>query len=1554
MNRLFYVIILFCWSVLIAKPSDTSSTNILVLHSYHPTFKWNLDINEGIVKRLSSQPIPYQLVMEYMDTKRTTDSIAWETLFNLYKLKYSKITFDLIIISDDDALIFLQRYGQELFPEVPVVFCGINNYSHEIKQTTPHYTGVIEKLDLSGTVEEALSLFPLTNHIFFVGDHSTTAHDLSNIFRENHQPLFPDVNFHYLHEKNLYSLAEKLSVLPTNSLVMLWPFLREEENQIVLVEYATQTITKASNAPVFGFWHFMLGYGIVGGKLVSGIVQGEKAAELAIRILNGESAENIPVVESMPNDFYFDYNTLKNFEIPLKNLPRNSSIINSPVSFLTKNKNALKGGLLAMAFFSIIFLINYLSNRKIKKILRRELDFQHELINALPNPVFYTLDNHLVEDCNKAFEKLIGFTKNQIIGKEIPAFYVPRQKDYHKSINEEILLTHKPITYEGQIIVQENIIRDVIFYKTVIFNKRTKKYGIIETIVDITDKKIAVEKIRASEERYALVTKATKDGIWDWNLNNKELFTSTRFKEILGYDENDAFINHENLHQQVHPSDISVFEYQINLLKENTKDSIALELKMRRKNGSYVWVEIKVFAITDKKGNINRLVGSIGDIQSRKDSELSLKKWEEIFNSTLMGIATTLPPALKPDLMNPVFAHIHGYTKEEITTKLFSDLIATEFLSDFSEICDKANNLGHHVTESIHVRKDGSRFPVMIDITAVKTNRNELLYFIINLQDISQRKMQENRIAQMLQNEQTMNEELRSSEEEVRQTLQQTVHLKEKLEENQKQFLSFINGTSDFAILKDKKLRYVIVNESFAKFYNQKPEQLVGKSDDEITPSWLAMYEQENDLKVLNENKPIIYERELDGQFFEIRKFPVYFENNNIGVGAFIRDITRQRVIEQQVQENEQRFKTLLENSYDLITLTDSNGVILYCTDAIHKIIGYTNQEVVGKHLSQFFHPEDRAEFVRKLEKVLSTENEPAYIQHRVKHTALGYRNIETIATNHMHNSLINAIVFTSRDVSLELQSRELKKNIALAQKSSEIKQQFLANMSHEIRTPMNGIVGMIEFLLKTPLNAIQDDYVKTIKYSADSLLNIINDILDFSKIEAGKLSINPTPVHIKKFITDAPKIFAALVKQKNIDFNVFIDESLPEYLNTDPMRLNQVISNLLSNAIKFTPTGSISMRVFPDQIKNDIISLKIEVQDTGIGISEEEQKKLFRPFFQIDSSLTRSIEGTGLGLTICHRIVELMGGEIGVISAPGKGSMFWFTITSSIPELEKVKKFVGESENIKVKNLDINVLLVEDKVVNQKVIKLMLESMGCGITIASNGKVAIDILTKHQKENEGKPAFDIILMDIQMPVMDGITATKIIRKQFREYPVIIGLSANVFSSDVEGFLKSGLDDYIIKPAKSEDLYKKLLYWYEKRKTIEANDNEESRQIISNLEKEIIIENQSFDVILTQSENNPMVLNELFAAFYNDAADLAKNIRNDIKKGDSILSEHIQTLFHLALSMGARQIAKTCEILSENSNNQNLNIESILNFLEQSIKNYASEVIENYDPGHRK
>ena|GEM_PF-1141141 len=1520
--------------------------NILILHSYHSSFSWNVEINAGIKDVLNKELDHYNLILEYMDSKRIFDQEYQNHLFEILLHKHQHSTFDVIIATDDDALDFLSLKGEKLFEKTPVVFCGINNLKPHIMEQFPHYTGVLEELSMEVTLDHALSLFPETQKVFFLGDNSTSSHDLTHIFQAQVEEKFPGTTFSYLHDSNMGFVIEHVKALPPNSLLMLWPFLQINGSILADVSQGVEMITSASTAPSFGFWEFALGHGIIGGKLVSGYVQGEKAAELAVKILQGHPPENLPLIEKVENQLFFDYQQLKKHGVSISQIPAESIIVNKPKNFF--QEYLLYFYLLAIFLltFGILLLANLLHSNRVKKILKSELSFQQELMDALPNPVFYCFDCKILKGCNQAFEKFTGYNRQEITNKSLPPIYPPSQAEQHMAINREVTITHRPATYEGKLIVAGNRIRDVIFYKSPIYNKRTKQYGVIETIVDITEKKLANEKIRQSEERYALATNATKDGIWDWNLKQKKIFMSDRLKQILGYQPHEDPIVENNIEGFIHPNDYNIIKHQTELLKHQVKESFNIEIRLKKKNHDYIWTEFNVYGVTDENKNTFRMVGSVSDIELRKKTEQTLKKWEDIFQNTRMGMVISLPNNPKMELMNPVFAQMHGYTRQEIQGRPIDVVFPPGEKDKIPGFIRNANDQGHYMVESLNQHKDGNIFPVMLDITSVRDNKDKLQYHIVNVQDISERKKQEETINQMLHNEQSLNEELRSSEEELKQMLEQTVIYKEELEVYQQQLLNFINGSSDFVILKDNSLKYIMVNNAFAEYHSKKPEDFKGKTDFEITHLETAVKEQEVDKRVLKTNKMIIYESNSGVKIFETRKFPVSLDKNTIGVGAFIRDITHQKTIEQQVYKNEQRLKTLLENSFDLITITDQYGLITYCTQALEKITGLTMDKALGKQITDWIYKEDIKLFNQQFEDVLQSPKTPVHIKHRVMHPTEGLKNIETIAINHLKNPLIKAIVFTSRDVSTEMKSQQLKKNIALAQKSAEIKQQFLANMSHEIRTPMNGIIGIIEFLTKTNLDKEQKDYVETIKSSADSLLNIINDILDFSKIEAGKLSIRKEPVNIQKFSEETHHIFASLVKQKNLNFNVFTENTIPQYLELDAFRVRQVLTNLLSNAIKFTQEGRIELKIVTQKMDDENVILKFEVHDTGIGITQKQQQKLFIAFSQIDSSLTRTQEGSGLGLAISQRMVELMGGEIGVKSQFGEGSVFWFTIKANIPEHEKVKQFVDAQKEIETHNLHLNILLVEDKVVNQKVIKLMVESWACKITLAENGQKALDILEKHNQDQPGKAAFDIILMDIQMPVMDGITATRVIREQYPQYPVIIGLSANVIASDVESFLQNGLDDYIVKPAKSKEIFKKLLYWKEQSRKKEK-ETPVTNKIIEQLHNYETMDPAILNVIHKQSKDT-QVLKELFSGFYYDVNDIISHLENLPDDDSKTLGSYLSTLQSIAQSMGALQISRACEIWVENNPKTLLPKKQMVDFLRKANEKYQQQIRQTY------
>lgn len=404
-------------------------------------------------------------------------------------------------------------------------------------------------------------------------------------------------------------------------------------------------------------------------------------------------------------------------------------------------------------------------------------------------------------------------------------------------------------------------------------------------------------------------------------------------------------------------------------------------------------------------------------------------------------------------------------------------------------------------------------------------------------------------------------------------------------------------------------------------------------------------------------------------------------------------------------------------------------------------------------------------------------------------------------------------------DITNEIENAELNKKIEISAKVANIKQQFLANMSHEIRSPMTGILGMIDLLMRTPLNDQQKFYVETIRKSSDGLHHIVNDILDLSKIEAGKMVIKPVLYSLRESGKTIYSLFHALAEQKGLKLSLYFDPELPEKIYADENRISQILSNLISNAIKFTQKGEVKLSYQKIKEDDSHVTLKISVSDTGIGISQSDRNKLFSIFSQLDNSDTRNYEGAGLGLSISDKLASLMNARIDVESEPAKGSTFSL-ILKCLKTFEKLpadNRYV-RPDSVQKENFDFNVLLVEDKATNQMVISLMLNELGCQVDLAVNGKEALDKLDIHKH--------DFVFMDIQMPVMDGLKASEELRKIYskKQLPPIIGLSAKAMEGDAEFYISKGMDDYLTKPVTSEILKKCILKWspvLQKRRVIE-------------------------------------------------------------------------------------------------------------------------------------
>jgi len=876
---------------------------------------------------------------------------------------------------------------------------------------------------------------------------------------------------------------------------------------------------------------------------------------------------------------------------------------------------------------------------------------------------------------------------------------------------------------------------------------------------------------KEAEESYRHLVDNSQQGLMIIDLN-RIIFVNQALAKITSYSVDELMkFTGADLRAWVHPEDREIVWSRYTGRLQGKEVPEIYDYRGIRKDGSIVWVEMKV-SVFYKSDGTPVSQATFVDITKRKLFEEALSKSEARYRSLVEqasdGIFLIDASGRYIDV-NPRACQMLGFSRPELVGKNLMDLIPK---GDRESNPPEILGIPTGVTKMIERRmqkSDGTTIPV--EITARMTDQGN---FQAIVRDISDRKRAEETLGAF-----------------------------------------FINSPAGLAII-DGDMRFVRINETMAMINSTPVQAYIGKTVPEILPE-LSSFIVPLCRKILKTGKPAL-NTEVSGQTRKASGvmrswlasyFPIMDEGGHIKyIGSVMVEITEQKRIEKALRDSEEKYRRLVEGSPDIVySFSNKRGGTFY-SSRVKSVLGYSPAKMYQNPYlwRDSIHPDDRAKVDQAIQNL--TKGVDINIEYRIRddQDRWHWLNDRSIGMQIQEDEILIeglATDITERKHIVDdlLRTKEAAEAAAMA------KSDFLANMSHELRTPMNAVIGMASILGETNLNPEQRECIETISNSGQALLSIINDILDLSRMERGKAELECQPFNLIVSVEKSIDLIASSANAKGLDLSYRSEGPIPENVVGDSQRIRQVLVNLLSNAVKFTNRGEVEILIQASKVAGDGYEVHFSVKDTGIGISQTDLVKLFQPFAQADSSITKKYGGTGLGLAISKRLAEMMGGRIWAESTPGMGSTFHFTVivdsTSKIPE-SGAKARPVTSDKIMI-NKNLSILLAEDNLVNQRVAQLMLKKLGYEVDVVANGLEVLQALEhKH---------YDLIFMDIQMPELDGLEAARKIRELWHNGPKIIAITAYALEGDMDKCINAGMDDYISKPMRLDELQNKLLKW---------------------------------------------------------------------------------------------------------------------------------------------
>jgi PAS domain S-box-containing protein len=968
-----------------------------------------------------------------------------------------------------------------------------------------------------------------------------------------------------------------------------------------------------------------------------------------------------------------------------------------------------------------------------------------------------------------------------------------------------------------------------------------------------------------------------------------------------------------------------------------TKQSLKIE---RELEDAQIWSEFTYVPIFDQSNDLWAVGITSKDITKEKQYEEQLRNSEEMYRQILNAVADQI--LVKSEGSRYVWANKAFHDFFEMDIQRFSRFAEGEldnkeneekYKNDDAYIFQTGESL--KVTEVIE-RHDGARRIFQTLKSPIKNENREVKMTVSVYRDATE------------QFEKEM--ELRRTVGESQILFKQLMRSKDELAENEKRLRLLAENSIEMITLCTPNGEMIYLSPSTEKLTGYAKEGIYGKNfidffhpDDILLVQNESQQQVSQNMREINVTHRFLLKNGEYAWFDSILKFIYDDDNDVVSLQTSSRNATKRVEAEQALRASETKFRELFNSNNDAIfifAITENQYLrLVEINKAAIQLLGYSFEELQGmKRGFAQIEPHVTKDVLQKRIKRLHKDKSLMY------ETVLMSKSGEAIPvevvnsfTQYANQTVLQLII---RNITERQKAEQAEKEKEIAQRSLQIKSSFLANMSHEIRTPMNGMIGMTHLLLNTSLSTQQRSFINTIQRSSKNLLNILNDVLELSKLEAGKTNLKEVPFDYLEMMQTLKDLFNPLAIQKDLLLQFIMMPDVPRYIIADEMRLIQVLNNLLGNALKFTKEGSIALHTSVQSIDETSGSyeLYIAVMDTGTGIKVADQQKLFEKFYQVENETMNKQDGTGLGLSISREIVDLWGGEMGVESDIGEGTIFWFTIPTKKVADKQVKKLglhkekeYNFSANFVFNNL--KVLLVEDKIVNQEIARMILENVNCKVDIAQNGLEALSDL--HKK------TYDLVLMDIFMPVMDGITATQKIKKEFVNPPIIIGLSANAANYDVARFIEQGMDDYLEKPIEPMLLFERIAKWLpekmiNKEKSTKKETNKKGKKETKNKKKETpksqkitkasnnkqvithhqpitnhnsMVNKEVLERIKGLAKNNQAYLRNLYLSFKDDLDVLFKESHEFISsQQNEALVKNIHTIKGLAGTIGATQL----------------------------------------------